>query len=290
MIWYIDEDLTTGLNDGSSWANAFKSVTIDAVPNIPQLIEDSSIILRSTGVVDIHRDFGGLGIATFTLDIILEEGSELYYTGAYSYPVTINYAGTAGRVNVRNFNITQSDANGYGMRVANPDTAGTTYIYNIKVSGGSGFYITAVGTTYIKGFVIHGAKRGVRNTAAGTVNASNGYSDGSTAAYVNDVAGTLNLTSCASNDATGSVGLQNIPYDATAFVDITLGAEDLHLADGSPLIGVGTVDDNIVDFAGTSWGTPRDIGVYNYSEGGAPSYVFIQTSMDGGFSALDGGF
>lgn len=43
------------------------------------------------------------------------------------------------------------------------------------------------------------------------------------------------IEDCASNTASGSPGLQDIPYDDNTFVCTTLEAEDLHLVAGSPL-------------------------------------------------------
>jgi hypothetical protein len=48
------------------------------------------------------------------------------------------------------------------------------------------------------------------------------------------------MTTCASSDATGSAGLQNIAANTTNFTNVTAGSEDFHLPAGSALIDVGT--------------------------------------------------
>jgi len=48
------------------------------------------------------------------------------------------------------------------------------------------------------------------------------------------------MTTCASADGSGSTGLQLIPYSTATFTNVTSGSEDLSLASGSSLIGVGT--------------------------------------------------
>jgi hypothetical protein len=48
------------------------------------------------------------------------------------------------------------------------------------------------------------------------------------------------LTTCASEDATGTGGLTGVAYSTANFTSVTGGSEDLHLVSGSALRGVGT--------------------------------------------------
>lgn len=70
----------------------------------------------------------------------------------------------------------------------------------------------------------------------GTVVVKNCYAHGSSAAY----SGTMTLTTCASSDSTGTVGLRTIAVNTATFTNVTAGSEDYHLPLGSALIDVGT--------------------------------------------------
>lgn len=84
---------------------------------------------------------------------------------------------------------------------------------------------------------------GVR-ARAGTVNCKNCYSGATDYGdYYQEGTGVMNLTTCASEDTTGSAGLQNIAYSTTAgayFTNITAGSEDFHIGASSALVDAGT--------------------------------------------------
>lgn len=109
-------------------------------------------------------------------------------------------------------------------------------VYGISYSGSACIEITGGGTPVTKVYssTLIGGVNGLK--ALGTVTAKNIYASGSTAAYT----GTISMSTCASSDATGSVGLQNIAVNTTNFTNITAGSEDFHLPSGSALINVGT--------------------------------------------------
>ena len=75
---------------------------------------------------------------------------------------------------------------------------------------------------------------------SGVVVAKNVYAKGSSTHAFYAYGGSLTLTTCASSDATGSVGLQNIAFNTTNFTNVTTDTEDVHLPVGSALINVGT--------------------------------------------------
>jgi len=104
----------------------------------------------------------------------------------------------------------------------------------IKVDnyGGEAAYVYS--STVISGY------EGLTKASGVTLVCKNVYASrgGEQAAY----SGSPTLTTCASSDATGTAGLQNIAVDTDTFVNVSAGTEDFHLAaDGlSPLQGVGT--------------------------------------------------
>lgn len=94
--------------------------------------------------------------------------------------------------------------------------------------------------------------------------------------------GTITKTTCASSDATGTTGLQNIPYSTATFRNVTSGSEDFRLSNGSALIGVGndlynsglvTWNTDIANVTRTSgsW----DIGAFAYVPYYIPTTGFI---------------
>jgi hypothetical protein len=74
----------------------------------------------------------------------------------------------------------------------------------------------------------------------GTVVAKNVYAKAFATAAFSNLGGTLTMTNCASADATGSGGLQNIAFTTANFINVTTGSEDLHLTSSSALKDVGT--------------------------------------------------
>lgn len=122
------------------------------------------------------------------------------------------------------------------------------YFYNLIVIGNAAhprlIWQDTSGGMYLQSCTIianGGAQALTRD--AGTCVAKNCYVGGSATADYN---GTITKTTCASSDASGSVGLTGILVSETAdathagFVDIGAGTEDFHLQAGSPLIGSGT--------------------------------------------------
>jgi hypothetical protein len=117
-----------------------------------------------------------------------------------------------------------------------------------------------------------GGTAGFHN-AAGTMTLKNCYANSGGTDYF----GTITLTTCASSDSTGSVGLQTIAYSTGNFTNVTSGSENLHLVSGSSLIGVGTDTsgdsapfDFTTDIDGDSRGSSWDVGADQIA---SPGYV-----------------
>jgi len=160
------------------------------------------------------------------------------------------------------------------------------FVFNSLLYGGSaGGVVTVNGTPNctIYSSTIISAGNSVYAYAGTTIIAKNCYASGGTAAYAVNV-GSITKTTCASADATGSAGLQNIAFDTNNFINVTPGSEDLHLSLGSALIGVGTDtsgDSAPMDFTDDIDGDTRigtwDIGVDEFIVAGAGvrSFGFI---------------
>ena len=112
-------------------------------------------------------------------------------------------------------------------------------IYNFHHSNSfiGAIYKSGAGTTEIYSSVIIGVDKAVYR-GSGTLIFKNCYAGASlgSASYY----GTSTKTTSASEDTTGSIGLQSILYSTDTFTNVTLGSEDLTLAEGSPLIEAGT--------------------------------------------------
>jgi hypothetical protein len=120
---------------------------------------------------------------------------------------------------------------------------GKCFGYNFSTKASSSNRVIAFGGTTLKisncGFI--GGYYGLYRYA-GAIDAKNCYFGGSATADYYPNSGTLNMTTCASEDATGSAGLQGVLIDADTFVNVGAGTEDFHqAADGlSPLYHAGT--------------------------------------------------
>lgn len=123
----------------------------------------------------------------------------------------------------------------------------STYVYNCVLKGGTG--------------------AGLEKLGNGTTQATNCYAaSDSTSAYLQST-GTLTRTTCASDDATGSAGLQSITYSTANFTNVTAGTENFQLVTGSSLIRSGTdlSADAALPFSTDMYGdtrtAPWDVGV-----------------------------
>jgi hypothetical protein len=113
---------------------------------------------------------------------------------------------------------------------------GSSVINSLAYGGNTGGLLKngGAGTLDIAGStIVSDGLYGV-NGLSGTVTCKNVYAAGSSSAFES----VESLTNCASNDATGSAGLQNIPVDNTVFSDVAV--DDYRLAGGSALIDAGT--------------------------------------------------
>lgn len=150
----------------------------------------------------------------------------------------------------------------------------STYVYNCVLKGGTGAGLEKIGN--------------------GTTQATNCYAaSDSTSAYL-QTTGTLTRTTCASDDTTGSTGLQSIAYSTTNFTNVTAGSEDFHIVSGSSLIDAGTdlSADSAFAFSTDMYGdtrtTPWDVGVDQIS--GVPTGDLAETNANDTLSATGAGF
>lgn len=180
--------------------------------------------------------------------------------------------------------------------------------YTVRLSSGSNHYwwnniiyggtVGGLVTTTYSGIIldiysctiIGGDTQGIARSV-GVVTAKNcyAYASGSGVAY----SGTIGKTTCASDDTTGSAGLQNIAYDTSNFTNVTAGSEDLHIPSGSDLIDVGTdtsgeaapmdfTDDIDGDARGATW----DVGADELVDAGvtvspSPGFCIAATIIGG---------
>jgi hypothetical protein len=147
-------------------------------------------------------------------------------------------------------------------------------VYNFgTIAGDYGIQLNAGGTVAEKIYscTVIGGQYGIYH-GAGIVTCKNCYAGGAGTA---DYQGSPTLTTCASEDNTGTAGLQEIIVNTTNFVNISAGTEDFRLPSGSGLIDVGTdtsgesspldfTDDIAGDIRDASW----DIGADEYKAAG----------------------
>jgi hypothetical protein len=184
--------------------------------------------------------------------------------------------------------------------IRNTDADRVLYAWNCvcygggaAASGSSAAAACEAGTVYLYNCTLIGNHTGLRVSSGVTVTAKNCYARGTSAAY--SVAGTLNLTTCASSDTTGTVGLQSIALNTTNFTNVTGGSEDFHLPSGSALIGVGTDTSGeaaprnfTTDMDAVTRTTVWDIGAFEYVAGGPTIHTGSFTLSGTGTLALTG--
>lgn len=121
------------------------------------------------------------------------------------------------------------------------------------------------------------------NNSSGYTYATNCYAYGVTGGDYN---GTMTKITCASGDATGSTGLQNIPYSTANFVNVTSGSEDLHSKSGSALINAGTDLSSTLttDIRGATRSGTFDIGAFEYTL--FPRVRYVKADGSGHYSTL----
>lgn len=129
------------------------------------------------------------------------------------------------------------------------------------------------------------------NRVSGTVTAKNCYFGNGSGADYN---GTISMTTCASSDSTGSLGLRTIAVNTTNFTAVSAGSEDFRLpGTGSALYNVGTDTSGdtaplnfTTDIAGESRST-WDIGADEYVAAGGTTLTVNVYDLLNQTEALD---
>ena len=167
-------------------------------------------------------------------------------------------------------------------------TAGTVNVWNCagvaaNISADGAFRVSG-GTAYVYNSTFINVNAGGYGVyqSAGTIHAKNNYAS----AGGNDYAGTFaTKTTCASADATGSVGLTSIAYTTANFKNVTSGSEDPHLTNSSGLRGEGTdlSGDSNLPFSDDIDGDTRptggwDIGADQDFAPGAPGTLYTNNT------------
>lgn len=118
------------------------------------------------------------------------------------------------------------------------------------------------------------------NDGGYTCDIKNTYAGGSTFHTILGGSSTVNITTCATSDNDGTVGLRAKGISTTNFVNVTAGSssQDYHLIKSSPLVGAGTDTSGEVypfNFTDDISGQPRIIPWYIGAELLSPKSSFI---------------
>ena len=271
---YVDLNLTTGTEAGTSWANAYQSWADMITGEAGTLTEDTDINFRSDGTVDEQCSLvaaAGWDVSTYTLRIMGDtvNDSIMYRSVTWADVTSTNLDG------VEYWNIITLD----GRDGFNIQGALNKYYNCVSIGAASdGFYKTGdagsggIATFYNCDSVDNGAQ-GFHVGDYRHATMYNCYSggNGTTDYYLAGVNGTMTLNESGSSDATGSTGLTSIAYSTDNFTNVTSGSEDLHLVSGSDLIDEGTTaNTSSTDADGVSRsGTTCDIGAFEYVSSGS---------------------
>jgi hypothetical protein len=233
---------------------------------------------RHAGVWDdskyrIVRSASGSGYALSVLEqYTVVDGLQVACTAADSYSPLILGSGSdnSSALNC----IVKGAANqhvtlGYGIHLyANNQVARNCIVYGCRVAG---CRFASIGTGAFEACTSIANNLGIAR-AAGTLTVTNCYAGNNAGG---DYSGTMTKTACASSDATGSTGLQNIACSAASgakFTSITGGSENFHLQSGSALIAAcARLASTLTDIDGEDRADPACIGADEYvAAGGGP--------------------
>lgn len=229
----------------------------------------------------LEADASGTGTLTISEDNVRVEGLQIRHTAGSpsGSDSALRPVSTGGTTDIR-VNKCILRAGRFTVRI---ESGSNHYWWNNMIYGGSvgGLVVTSSIALDIYSCTIIGGDTYGLVRSSGTVTAKNcyAYASGTGDAY----SGTITKTTCASDDTTGSAGLQNIAYDTSNFTNVTGGSEDLHLPSGSNLVDVGTDtsgDSAPMDFTddidGDSRGATWDVGADEYvaAVGGNPWYYY----------------
>lgn len=274
---YLDEDLTTGAQDGTSWADAYRTWAAMVTGEATTLTEDTNIYIRSTGTVSVQRDLlatDGWNVSTYILSLIGDTANipTLYFSNAFGIILETDL----DNIEIENIIFDGADAclqiSGSANNITNCVfmNANNRGVYKAGDTG-SGAVATlrnCIAVNCVSGFYVQDFRY---------MTCINCYAGNNTNDYVPQSGNAvLTLTTSASSDTSGSAGLQSIPYSTSTFTNVTAGTEDFHLVSGSSLIDAGTVTSYTTDQEGTIWSTPREIGVFNYVSSGSSIPVFMR--------------
>jgi hypothetical protein len=319
--YYVDTDVVGGSGDGSSWANAFDhladaealnlDLTTGATDGVCTIFcrgakaDDLAISWNgwttdAGGYVNIIGDFAGTAwnAAKYHISVVDASAFQIAVNNVHLLGMQIEAVSpTAGGrhclwTSASEVWIARCFVRGHGnatydQRGIYGNTAGTVKIWNcilVGFSTGSNsgpIYTTGGGTFLVYSTVGIGGETGFWNSS-GTAIAKNCYFGGSGYSSSSDYYGTITKTTCASEDSSGTSGLQNIALSTATFANVTGGSEDFSLVTGSALIDVGTDTSGDAaplnftdDIKGTARGATWDVGADEYTAAGGGAVVPI---------------
>lgn len=282
---YVDEDLTTGLNDGTSWPNAYRAWSTMVTAEAGVLTEATDIYFRSTGTVGVTRSLAssdGWDNSSFALRLLGDSDAVMARNATFAesftsdldnidvYYISFDNARAGCAVTGSNNRFIFCSALGNdqaGFQKTGDTGAGGAAHYFNCISANNGTYgFFATGFRNIECTNCYGGSNTTEDFGVNVANAS------------------VTLTTCGSSDTTGSAGLQNVAYTTANFVSVVAGSEDLHLVGGSTLIDAGTTTIYTVDGEGNTMTVPFHVGLYENTSVPTVTTDYSWAQIQDGFS------
>jgi len=295
VIRYVDPD-ATGANNGTSWADAYTSLSAWESAEQTDLVSDGdyhTVYCRSSGGTDdttyVVINGWNTGVSNY-IEIIGNDfpsnaqwdgtkyviGTSATYDIAiyeqYVYIINIQDAPTAGSgiyPTVANCYIDSCYLNGGNNSVigVNNQSGGTVYIYNTILEDGSQA-VKNYGTAYIYNCTIYDwSGQGIYNISGGTLTAKNCAVGNCGDDFLNS--GSITIDYCCSDDGDGT-NSQN-PSGSNWDNEFTTPGTDFSLESGGNCVGNGTDDPGSGlysdDIIGTSRTSTWDIGAFELTSG-----------------------
>lgn len=280
---YINLDLTTGNNDGTTEANAYQTWAAFIAGEAVTFTDDVTYYVRSLGVEDSAHYFitsDGFNPNGYSWSMIGLDDCTLYYSPTYNEVlITDMVGGTFENITLKGGRYGAKDTGGsntYKKVIAIDCDSSGLYFEGNTGSGNANYYAGCSGINcggY--GIDISGWRYATLLDCYCGGNSSGGISQ--------DANAVVTLINTATSDTSGSSGLQNVALSTANFTNVTSGSYDFHLVSGSTLIDAGSdfTSYYTTDIEGTAYVT-TDIGPYAYiSSGGGTDNLYSQDVVSG---------
>lgn len=274
LIRYVDTDVVGGLGDGTSWANAYATLSAWNAAEAKDLTVATEHHICYVRGATADTTVVNMGTwtnttASFYVDIICTDPhSGSWTTGKYRLAPTAGYSAAISAIpsytRIYGLQISETGSGSYGINIPSTSTTGILSRcivrkcpgYNIFINGdnwkvincgsfggANGIWLasSSSGTVGVNCSIANASTYGIRVATYGTSTFINCYAGGSGTADFSTGGASPTLTNCFSSDETLSTSHADLTTGSPSyFTNVTADSEDLHININSVLYGAGT--------------------------------------------------